>query len=379
MQASVDPEEKLHPIPFTTFGTSDSDYETVKTFYAFWTNFYTRLNFEWQDQYRTSMQTNRRTRRYVDKENQKLRDAGRKEYNEDVRGLVKFIQRRDIRWKRMQDEIKAANETKAILERRRVQEQRAAELKRCMADYHEQDWMRVDEEAIEASLEGRTLGDSMNKNEDQISDDIEEEEEEVVVLDEFYCAACEKSFKNQAQFLNHEASKKHQKNIKTLRRQLLREEKEANILQNDPEHTGLENLSLEEQMSMGEQESQTYTSNIGVKSFKKKKKKNVLNSFGIAPEFESQTVANLNSEISVETTTQSEPSSSAAPKKTKKKKKDKSKKISEEYKCNVCKEIFLTRNKLFNHIKSTGHALAVDISETGLDFKDFEGRRKKNR
>jgi DnaJ family protein A protein 5 len=41
----------------------------------------------------------------MQKENQKLREAGRKEYNESVRQLAQFIQRRDERYTRLQEGI----------------------------------------------------------------------------------------------------------------------------------------------------------------------------------------------------------------------------------------------------------------------------------
>lgn len=50
--------------------------------------------------------------------------------------------------------------------------------------------------------------------------------------------------------------------------------------------------------------------------------------------------------------------------KAKKRKEKKAKKAAEEQssdplRCNVCKELFETRNALFTHIKKTGHARAL--------------------
>ncbi len=33
--------------------------------------------------------------------------------------------------------------------------------------------------------------------------------------------------------------------------------------------------------------------------------------------------------------------------------------LEEEYPCNVCKEVFPTRNKVMQHVKLTGHARAI--------------------
>ena len=43
------------------------------------------------------------------------------------------------------------------------------------------------------------------------------------------------------------------------------------------------------------------------------------------------------------------------------------------HKCNVCHQSFSTRNKLFGHIKSTGHALHVNAAPAEAE----EGKRGK--
>jgi DnaJ family protein A protein 5 len=44
--------------------------------------------------------------------------------------------------------------------------------------------------------------------------------------------------------------------------------------------------------------------------------------------------------------------------------------------CNVCHESFDTRNKLFGHVKESGHALAEDINVLGLSAQELEKKRK---
>jgi hypothetical protein len=63
--------------------------------------------------------------------------------------------------------------------------------------FQEQDWMKCDEEALEASLEGRILGDRRPGQQDE--GDAADEDDQVEYLDEFYCAACEKAFKSEKQ------------------------------------------------------------------------------------------------------------------------------------------------------------------------------------
>ena len=54
-------------------------------------------SYSWLDKYDTRQADNRRIVRLMEKENKKVRDAARKERNELVRTLVKFVQKRDKR------------------------------------------------------------------------------------------------------------------------------------------------------------------------------------------------------------------------------------------------------------------------------------------
>lgn len=164
--------------PWTTFGNSQTkDFSLLRDFYAYWTNFATRLSFSWVDQYRFSDAPNRRVRRLMEKENKRLRDAARKEYNDGVRQLVKFVQKRDKRYKDLLDEVKAAQETKAALDARRLQKQRAEQVAELIEKFEEQDWMKVN--------------DSQNDVEELMDEELEE----------FYCIACEKAFKTDKQYV----------------------------------------------------------------------------------------------------------------------------------------------------------------------------------
>lgn len=71
---------------FPKFGTSESEYDTeVRRFYTRWLDFRTNKDFAWCDQYRLSDAPDRRTRRYMEKENKKFRDEAIAEYNGDVK------------------------------------------------------------------------------------------------------------------------------------------------------------------------------------------------------------------------------------------------------------------------------------------------------
>jgi DnaJ homolog subfamily A member 5 len=68
------------------FGDMKSDPTSeVRAFYSAWMGFSTRKSFSWKDQYRYSEAPDRRVKRAMEKENKRLRDAGRREFNDTVK------------------------------------------------------------------------------------------------------------------------------------------------------------------------------------------------------------------------------------------------------------------------------------------------------
>lgn len=83
---------------FPTFGNSSSDFDDiVGPFYAFWSAFCTQITFDHLDKFKTTEAENRRIVRAMEKENKKIKEAARKERNQNVRNLVEFIKKRDKR------------------------------------------------------------------------------------------------------------------------------------------------------------------------------------------------------------------------------------------------------------------------------------------
>jgi len=76
--------EDYHSMP--SFGDSKSDSkEYVRQFYSAWMGFSTAKSFSWRDQYRYSDAPDRRVKRAMEKENKRLRDSGRREFNDTVK------------------------------------------------------------------------------------------------------------------------------------------------------------------------------------------------------------------------------------------------------------------------------------------------------
>lgn len=216
---SCDPKDLMYP----RFGQSHSDYgDQVRMFYKVWSGFHTVKTFSWVDQYRYSTAQDRRTRRMMEKENKKVREQARKEYNETVRKWISFLKRRDPR-------VNPLAQKKYEKERLRKQQQelkRQAQLESEMRKsrsaatsekYVEQDWQQIDAQELaeieqqledlyaeEEKLNGIAAADSLDSN-------------------LYECVVCNKSFKSEQQFKDHERSKKHVKKLKKMQWEMRQE------------------------------------------------------------------------------------------------------------------------------------------------------------
>lgn len=205
------------------FGNSTSSYEdVVHKFYSHWQSYSTKRSFAWLDPYDIRDTPNRRVLRLVEKENKKVRDKAKRERNEQVRNLVAFVRKRDKRVQAYAQILaeKARENTKKAQERKKQQLiQRQQEMK----NYTESEWSKFsniekDLKLIEANLAAE-FGENLSSDEDS-------EDDENVENGALYCVACNKIFKTQKAFTNHENSKKHKENVTTVKASLLDEEKE---------------------------------------------------------------------------------------------------------------------------------------------------------
>lgn len=184
---------------YPTFGHKDDDYEgVVRDFYSAWNGFATVKSFAWLDEYNPSLQPDRRYRRAAEKENQKIRDEGRRAFNDAVRTLVAFVRKRDPRY--TPNTQTAEDKAKAQRDARKAQAARARAAQ--MAK------MEQEEQAVPHWATARP------------ADEVEEESEEEVEEDLYECVACNKTFKSERQYDAHEKSKKHQKAIQALKKKM---------------------------------------------------------------------------------------------------------------------------------------------------------------
>ncbi|KAH7401511.1 hypothetical protein BKA66DRAFT_450767 [Pyrenochaeta sp. MPI-SDFR-AT-0127] len=193
---------------YPTFGHKHDEYDDlVRNFYSAWNGFATAKSFAWLDVYRLSDAPDRRTRRLAEKENQKYRDDGRREFNEAVRTLVAFVRKRDPRY----TPNKQSDEDKAKVQR----EARKAQAARARAEMMAK--LDHDATALPSWATARP------------ADELEDESEEDIEEDHYECVACNKTFKSERQYEAHEKSKKHQRAIQSLKKQMQKDNAHLNL------------------------------------------------------------------------------------------------------------------------------------------------------
>ncbi|CAN3374751.1 hypothetical protein DIURU_002267 [Diutina rugosa] len=204
---------------YKKFGNSHSDYVShTREFYNQWSQFSTVKSFNWRDEYRYSMAPDRRTRRLMEKENKKIRDQARKEYNEAVRSYVSFIKKRDPRVKQGVEQAEKQRKAKQQQEFREQTKQRRLEQLMATGKFEAQEWQTMTAAELE-ELED-LLEDEYNVSTES---EYAESENEPDQYDEYECIICNKVFKNENQFVQHEQSNKHKKAVKKMQWEMRKE------------------------------------------------------------------------------------------------------------------------------------------------------------
>lgn len=416
-----DPKELLFP----RIGNSKSNFESTRMFYKVWSNFQSVKTFTWCDEYRYSMAPDRRTRRIMEKENKKLRDQSKKLFNETVRKFINFIKKIDSR---IDSKARKAYEKNKLNQQREEIKRQAQiekeERQRQRQLFEEQDWQTVDPDDL-AEIEEQL--DKLYKEEQRING--EESDNELDNNDDlFECVICDKVFKSEKQFEDHERSKKHLKLLKQLQWEMRKEGIELGI-DNDnyiketiDDRDDLDDLDDEFEDALesfgdlddltNEQLEAMFAEQLMQEQLMKEKEDNIDSNYEIptdvkdeviADDIKEETVDSINDEIDdninddiyedyIKPNRSTEPSkknktdekldqlskllngasldsesdddwgTSKKPTKSKKSKiktniksnTQKSSTIKEL--CSVCNEEFTSRNKLFQHVESTGHA-----------------------
>ncbi|ABN65266.2 predicted protein [Scheffersomyces stipitis CBS 6054] len=411
---------------FPRFGNSRADYASeVRSFYNLWNNFASVKTFNWKDEYRYSMAPDRRTRRMMERENKKARDTARKEYNETVKNFVSFIRKRDPRVKAGVAEFEKMKKKQKQQElEKQAKQQRVRELLDNHNKFEAQEWQQLSLEELndlEHMLEEEydISSDSSDSEYDEFDNPLEDNEIQV-----YECFVCNKDFKNKNQFEVHESSNKHKKLLKKLKWEMKKEGIDLGIDKHDLDLDDFETASSEFDSAQEEiehelvsedqyvlhensdcsedrskngntiEESTEYEVDDDVNSDiepeltrqKQTKKKNANSSSGeIVLEEVDDELAKLAKGMKLDDSDEDDWSTSKSKKKDKKKKKTKNSLQSSREssalpeaetppvkgteKCTVCNETFTSRNKLFQHVNSTGHA--------ALKMKGKKGKSRK--
>ncbi|XP_060083248.1 dnaJ homolog subfamily C member 21-like [Ylistrum balloti] len=428
---------------FPEFGNSKSSYEeVVKPFYDFWESYQTAKSYVWVEKYDTREAPDRRCRRLMEAENKKLRDAAKKERNEQIRALVKFIKKRD---KRVQAYKKLLEERNEEIKRKAKdnRERQIQERQKKMENYKETDWSAMTELEDDLQKLERSLSHQFGETHREDDGDVEgvqvgEEEEEEEYYDDFFCVACNKAFKSDKAFSNHERSKKHKENVAFLRQQMQEEDGEL--------AEALDGLDLGEDPGTEPREEEEDTKQKLSKKQKKKRKQQKRATLEEEEEEEEDELSKaVNGLVCEETEVTTQDTRKEREKKKWKKKgneNDESLKTEESqinhnnsnqeasvaeaqstngdvdgeqtavdngeqvpediaathnsqsdnhsgnirhekpaqiFKCNVCSGVFPTRNKMFDHIKKEGHAVRLDVPPQETTKRDRKNKRKGKR
>jgi len=165
----------------------------------------------------------------MEKDNKKLRDDARREYNDTIRvshlkdtrfhcfnvqSLVRFVRKRDPRYKKYLESRSSSQPTHVV-----AQAMSSAVRERAAGAYVEQEWQKVENRSTHADLDWAFA-----------------EGEEV---EEWECVACRKIFRSEAAWNSHERSKKHMKEVERLRLQMEEEDQLLNL------ETGIQDLAVE--------------------------------------------------------------------------------------------------------------------------------------
>ncbi|GAA5882962.1 hypothetical protein JCM16303_006762 [Sporobolomyces ruberrimus] len=222
------------PHLYPSFGTSTSPstLEDLRIFYSSWLNFSTEKDFSWRDSYRVEEGMPRYMRRDIEKENSRLRQMGKREYNETVRNLVLFVRRRDPRYTSTQSSAAQAQvqlEIKASLVA--ASKQRALERELAAKEYESQlqAWEVGGKDGLENVLkeweEGSEIdSDQLERDEEGQDDDDDGEGERAV-----WCEACGKGYRSGGAWEDHERSRKHVKNVERLVKEMRDEDEKLGL------------------------------------------------------------------------------------------------------------------------------------------------------
>ncbi|GAA6001196.1 hypothetical protein JCM5350_001001, partial [Sporobolomyces pararoseus] len=287
-----------NPNYYPSFGTSQTpssseQIQDLKKFYSTWLNFQTEKDFNWkQGQYQLERDMPRYMRREIEKENLKIRQAAKREYNETVRNLVLFVRRRDPRYKVI-NQIQTDETAKIKADLLAASKLRALEREKAAQEYESQlqDWEKGNDATkggggLESVLREWEEGSELEDH----SDGDEGEEGEAEEDERVWCEACNKGYRSGGAWEDHERSRKHLKNLDRLIKEMQKEDELLGLDQTEPPPPLSVSPSLSAQedivvatLSIADNSDDDEPERLEKKKkIKRKKKKNVFSSLSVS-------------------------------------------------------------------------------------------------
>ncbi|CCI42017.1 unnamed protein product [Albugo candida] len=200
-QHIVDLEEIEEGLP--KFGNVTDELGSVQDFYVKWMSFSTKRSFSWMNIYSTTEVTTRIFRRAAEKENKRRRERAKKNYNQKVRELVKFVRKRDSRILEFEQEKASQRESQRTFKAQRNLAKKAA---------YEQakiSFQRQQLEAWERNHVDSSAGEPEKTGSEQYLNGALPDWVQYPDDAQLSCVVCDKTFNTDKQLRNHLYSKKH--------------------------------------------------------------------------------------------------------------------------------------------------------------------------
>ncbi|ORZ30732.1 DnaJ domain-domain-containing protein [Catenaria anguillulae PL171] len=405
------------------FGKSQASRKTVDSFYAHWEAFSSAKSFAWNDKWKLSDAPDRRVRRLMEKENEKLRETDRKKFTDTVRKLVEFVKKRDPRVKAFAAASEAERTAKHKAHLERLKQEKAAR-QDAVANYVEPEWARVKDEDLDALLDDLELDndrDVLGGADDQAA----LEQELADLADTLFCVVCDLDFLDvddpEAAIVEHVHSKAHRKRLAQLKHEMVEEEQSRSSTPL-PKQVDGQGSDVEEEQEAQAEDSSRFTCEPCGKSFdlqaawdahcKNKKHLKTVRDAAKKPSSSSSTSSasapspsassKKKQSAPVTDVEEGEPTNdddsdgddAPAAKGAKAKRAARAAKKAAAaaaaatdsgldgattiHACNVCKQAFPSRSKLFDHVRDSGHALAKKFDGDEEDWDSIVGRGKKS-
>ncbi|KAJ7052520.1 DnaJ domain-containing protein [Mycena amicta] len=357
-------EALLADAPYPSFGDSTWTWvpatktsDNARAFYSAWTNFATEKEFAWTDMYNLSEAPDRKIRRLMEKDNKKAREDARREYNDTIRSLAKFLRKRDPRYKTHLEQAQSPppSGTATPLKKTSVQQQ---------TEYVEQEWQKIDKT--------------------RQYDDLEWAAAEGEDPEEWECVVCGKFFRSEAAWDSHERSKKHLKAVENLKREMLEDDDQFGLGGEDNTAPASPTPPREEEPPRPSADVHTPPppdeEPIAKTQGKKKKAKNLTKSESEHLTKTERMALNLGNAEPEEIEDDRGPAPATKRELRKARQAKKADTVdapseSKQIRCNVCEESFQNKTALFTHIRETGHARA----EVAVDAAPPLGQKAKRK